>query len=435
MSGDRKPGNRARPPLSDRTGLLLRVDPHDPGLPLWVEATRLQHLYVGGVSTTVRRRILDVAPTVLLLGIGCLDLIGVSSSFRGSDLVNMLFLLATAGALVFRRRYPVETLAVVFGVQTIWITIAYRGHQPPFEPFLAGVIACFALGMHGDRRQLRLGLAVFAVAVLGGAVSLATGGTRLGDALPTVVGWLGAVGVGRLLHERQALVELLGDRAARLERERERDMAQAAMEERNRIARELHDVIAHSVSLIVVQASAERRLLGAGERRTADVLETIEGAGRESLGELRRLLGVLRARSEPNELMPQPGLAALPELVEASRRAGQEVDFDQAGERVDLPAGLDLAAYRIVQEALTNARKHAPGARAHVSLRWDPARLAIEVFNPCGAAAVNGRADGTGHGLIGMRERATLYGGSVDAGGTSDGFRVLALLPIERSAA
>jgi signal transduction histidine kinase len=319
------------------------------------------------MSTTARRRLLDVAPSVLLVALGIADLALSShgSSYRGSDVGNTLFLLATAVALLFRRRYPVHALAAVFVIQAIWVTAYYRGHQPPFEPFLAGVVACFALGMHADRRQLRIGLGVFALSVAGGAISLATGGTRVGDALPTVIWWLGAIGIGRLLHEREALVELLGDRAARLERERERDMAQAAMEERNRIARELHDVIAHSVSLIVVQASAERRLLGRNEERTAEVLETIEGAGRESLGELRRLLGVLRARTEPNELMPQPGLAALPDLLDESRRAGQEIDAGESGQRVQLPAGLDLAAYRIVQEALTNVlNTRTPGTRA-----------------------------------------------------------------------
>jgi signal transduction histidine kinase len=142
---------------------------------------------------------------------------------------------------------------------------------------------------------------------------------------------------------------------------------------------------------------------------------------------------VLRARSEPNELKPQPGLAALPDLFDESRRAGQEIDVDQTGEAVQLPTGLDLAAYRIVQEALTNARKHAPGAPTTVNLTWQPDQLQIEVVNASGGAHLNG--NGTGHGLIGMRERATLYGGHVDAGRTSDGFHVRAVLPIEQAAA
>jgi signal transduction histidine kinase len=131
-------------------------------------------------------------------------------------------------------------------------------------------------------------------------------------------------------------------------------------------------------------------------------------------------------------LTPQPGLAALPSLFDEGRRAGQEIDVDEAGQRVQLPAGLDLAAYRIVQEALTNARKHAPGAATAVNLNWEPDRLEIEV-NGDGAAPI--AASGAGHGLIGMRERASLYGGRVDAGRVNGGFRVHAVLPIEKAAA
>jgi signal transduction histidine kinase len=382
-----------------------------------------------------RRLLLDLAPTLGLLALSALELTSNAfSDYRGSDFGNTVFAIAVAVPLVVRRRWPAHVLAAVFVVQAVWISAYYRGHQPPFEPFATGVVACFALGMHSDRRTLRIGLAVFAVATAGAAVSLATGGTRIGDALPTVVWWLGAVGIGRLLRERESLVELLGERAARLERERERDMAQAAMEERTRIARELHDVIAHSVSLMVVQAGAERRLLEPDQQRTSEVFETIEGAGREALGELRRLLGILRARSEPSRLTPQPGLAGLPELVDENRRAGQAIDFEEAGEPVTLPTGLDLAAYRILQEALTNARKHAPGAPTAVSLRWSDTALEIEVVNTndSGDGDGDGSGNGTGHGLIGMRERASLYGGRVDAGRTSGGFRVHALLPIER---
>jgi signal transduction histidine kinase len=420
-----------RHPLAVGTRLRPKGEIAAPGLHLRTEAFTRQPVYVFRMSSTLRRRLLDVAPTVLLLVLGLGELIidRGSSSYRGPDLGNTVFLIATAVALLFRRRYPVHTLAVNFVVQAIWVTAYYRGHQPPFEPFLAGVIACFALGMHGNRGQIRAGLAVFALTVLGAAVSLATGGTRIADALPTIVWWLGAVGLGRALHEREALVELLGDRAARLERDRERDMAQAALEERNRIARELHDVIAHSVSLMVVQAGAERRLLGADESRSAEVFETIEHAGREALGELRRLLGVLRARPERNRLMPQPGLSAFPDLVDESRRAGQEIDVQESGAPVPLPTGLDLAAYRIVQEALTNARKHAPGAATALNLSWAPDQLEIEVVNT--PAAVDGNGIGTGHGLIGMRERAALYGGRIDAGRTEGVFRVHAVLPIE----
>jgi signal transduction histidine kinase len=388
------------------------------------------------MSSKLRRTLLDLAPTVGLLGLGVAELAAGSSEsgFRGPDAMTALFLVAISLPLVFRRRYPAQVLAAVFVSQGIWVTAYYHGsHQPPFEPFLAGVIACFALGYHADRRTLRVGLVVFALSVVATAVSLATGGTEIGNAGPALIWWLAAIGVGRLIHERQALVEILSDRAARLERERERDIAQAAMEERTRIARELHDVIAHSVSLMVVQASAERRLLTDQEARTADVFETIEDAGREALGELRRLLGILRSGSEPNELAPQPGLAALPDLIEESRRAGQEVAIELSGDPAPLPAGLDLAAYRIVQEALTNSRKHAAGAPTELKLHWRRDELEIEIMNASTSGA--GIVGGTGHGLIGMRERAGLYGGRVEAARTPSGaFRVHAVLPLEPAA-
>jgi signal transduction histidine kinase len=272
-------------------------------------------------------------------------------------------------------------------------------------------------------------LIVFALVVLASAVVLAVGGSSVGNALPALIWWAAAIGIGRGLRERQALVELLRERSARLERDRERDITEAALEERARIARELHDVIAHAVSLIVVQASAERRLLGPDQRRTADTLETIESSGREALGELRRLLGVLRARGR-ERLAPQPGLEALPELLDEARRGGHVIRFEIEGQSVRLPAGLDLTAYRIVQEALTNVRKHAAGAAVDVKLRWRPAELEIVVVDDGPGTPSN--PNGAGHGLIGMRERASLYGGTIRTEpAPRGGFRVHARLPIE----
>jgi signal transduction histidine kinase len=384
------------------------------------------------MSTRVRQRLLDLAPSVALLAAGLAQLATAarSSGFRGPAGANAAFLVAVCAPVTVRRRRPVPALAGVFAVQAAWLLALYRGpDQPPAEPFFAGVVACFALGLHADRRGLRAGLAIFAAAVLVSAITLASGGATIGNALPVLVWWGAAVVIGRGLRERQTLVELLRERSARLELDRERDVAQAASEERARIARELHDVIAHAVSLIVVQASAERRLLSAEQRRTADTLDAIESAGREALGELRRLLGVLRAHGE-ERLAPQPGLAALPELLAEGRAGGHAICLRVDGAPVQLPPGLDLTAYRIVQEALTNARKHAPHAALDVSLRWHPGLLEIEVADD--GPGPSPRANGHGHGLIGMRERVALYGGSVHAEHTpGQGFRVRARLPIE----
>src|SRR5919198_1336615 len=387
------------------------------------------------MPVVLRRRLLDIAPTVALIVIGAAQLLADynGSGFRGPRGANAAFLVAVCLPLLIRRGRPVLALAGVFVIQGMWIGAYYHGsHQPPFEPFAAGVVACFALGFHADRRGLRAGLVVFALVVLTSAIILAAGGSAVGNALPALVWWGAAIGIGRGLRERQALVELLRERSARLERELERDIADAALEERARIARELHDVIAHSVSLIVVQAGAERRLLDSDQQRTADTLETIESSGREALGELRRLLGVLRAHGR-ERLAPQPGLDALPDLLEEGRRGGHQIRFEGEGDPPPLPPGVAPTAYRIVQESLTNARKHAPGAAVDITLRWRPAELEIEVADDGPGPPSN--PNGVGHGLIGMRERASLYGGSIrtepaDAGG----FRVHARLPIDPGA-
>jgi signal transduction histidine kinase len=256
-------------------------------------------------------------------------------------------------------------------------------------------------------------------------------GQHLGDVLPALVWWLAAIGAGRFIRGRRRLLALIGDRAARLEREREAKATQAVLEERARIARELHDVIAHSVSVMVVQAGAERRALGSAHESVAETLDQIERTGRDALAELRRLLGVMRASHDSQALTPQPGLDSLEALVEDSRKAGQSVALRVDGEAQPLSAGIDLAAYRIVQEALTNARRHAPGAHAEVSLRWHRAELTIEVED--NGPGPGPSANGAGHGLVGMRERATLYGGSVQTGsaGAGGGFRVRARLPLQ----
>jgi signal transduction histidine kinase len=203
--------------------------------------------------------------------------------------------------------------------------------------------------------------------------------------------------------------------------------------ERVRIARELHDVIAHSVSLMGVQAGAVERVLERDPEHARESLRSIQSTARESVGELRRLLGILRADQEPAGLAPQPGLSRLTALVDESRRAGVAAELTVEGEARPLPAGIELSAYRVVQEALTNVRKHAPGASTRVLLTYGSTELELLVRSAA-VAPSNGAASGpgTGHGLVGMRERVALYGGSLDAhpepGG---GFVVRARLPVE----
>ncbi|HEY8408987.1 MAG TPA: sensor histidine kinase [Gaiellaceae bacterium] len=219
------------------------------------------------------------------------------------------------------------------------------------------------------------------------------------------------------------------DRRADLaDREREVAAREAVVEERARIARELHDAIAHNVSMMVVQAGAERRVLDASQTSTRDVLETLEEIGRNALTEMRRLVGMLRTDDE-DPLAPQPGLGDLPTLVGQVCEAGLPVDFRVEGEPRTLPVGLELSAYRIVQEALTNALKHAGDARASVRVRYADDSLELEVVDD-GAGALVELGSG-GHGLVGMRERVALYGGRFEAGRRpAGGFTVRVLLPI-----
>jgi len=222
------------------------------------------------------------------------------------------------------------------------------------------------------------------------------------------------------------------ERARQLVAQQETAAAQAVEEERQRIARELHDVIAHSVSVMTVQAGAVRRLLLPEQERERQALEAVESTGREALTEMRRLVGLLRDQGAMPEFAPQPSLRTLDVLLGTVREAGLEVDLEVEGDARELPPGVDLSAYRLVQEALTNTMKYAGPAHAWVTLRWRERELELEVAN-------NGRTDsssnGTGHGLAGMRERVALCGGTLETGPRDGGgFVVRCHLPLGAAA-
>jgi signal transduction histidine kinase len=239
----------------------------------------------------------------------------------------------------------------------------------------------------------------------------------------TFAAWL----VGRIIRSWRGRAVTL-ERANR-ELAEQRDLqAQAAVAvERGRIARELHDVIAHNVSMIVVQAGAAARVLEGEQPHVRSALEAIETTGRATVDEMRRMLGVLRQSDDGLALAPQPGLAELERLVSNIRGAGLPVELRVEGSPVQLPPALDLTAYRIAQEALTNTLKHAGVARAELTIRYEAAAVEIEVCDD-GPGASNGNGDG--HGLIGMRERAALWGGQLEAGRTERGWQVRARLPL-----
>jgi signal transduction histidine kinase len=319
--------------------------------------------------------------------------------------------------LSLRRRWPVAAAAVVAaGFAALGLLDDSR--QPAQTTLLALAVAVWSVAAYGSRTEARLGLGLVFLAILA---------NEPGDFI--VLGPLngGVWAVGRLLRDRQRWASELEQRAVYLERDRAEDTRLAIVEERARIARELHDVVAHHVSVIVMQAGAERIALPETQTETRETLATIERTGREALAELRLLLGMLRREDEEIALAPQPSLDHLERLVEHVREAGLPIELTVEGERTPIPPGVDISAYRIVQEALTNALKHAGPARARVRVRYEPSFIEIEV-----ADDGRGGGHGNGHGLAGMRERVTIFGGELDAGPRSEGgYLVRSRLPIE----
>jgi len=324
---------------------------------------------------------------------------------------------AVTASVALRRRYP--TL-VGIGVPVLTaFELALWGDPQIVANAVAYFCALYALAVWTPPRRFALGAALIVAVDL--AASAGPKG-NLHNALPfALVTPLVMLLVRRVVGDRERRAQLA---------ERERDLAarEAVVEERARIARELHDAIAHNVSMMVVQAGAERRVLEGERGPTRDVLETIERIGRGALTEMRRLVGMLRSDAG-DPLAPQPGLNDLPTLVTQVREAGLPVELHVDGEPRELPVGIELSAYRIVQEALTNARKHAGEAHASVRVHYGAESLELEIVDDGGGGAAP--VSSGGHGLVGMRERVALYGGRLDAGRRpSGGFAVRVLLPI-----
>jgi signal transduction histidine kinase len=318
--------------------------------------------------------------------------------------------------VAFRRRHPAAAGFIAQGLVALQYTLWGGIDVIPYS--IAWFCSLYGLTVWTSRNWFVAGLAFVAVTDL---VSLVGPDSSVHSTVPFLVVTLVVMILVR---------SVVGNRERRAQlAERERDLAarEAVVEERARIARELHDVIAHNVSMVVVQAGAERRVLGEESESTREVLATIEHIGRGALTEMRRLVGMLRAeRDEP--LAPQPGLDDLPRLVTQVREAGLPVELHVEGDRRAFPVGIELSAYRIVQEALTNALKHAGDAHAAVHVRYGAEALEVEVSDDGPGNGANGA--GGGHGLVGMRERVALYGGRFEAGhDPSGGFVVRATLP------
>jgi signal transduction histidine kinase len=344
---------------------------------------------------------------------------GSASGWYGPMWLDVLVALAFSVPLAFRVRAPLRVLVVVLAASAVAVSLAGR-HQGPFEAFAALLIAAYTVGAHVGGRRERLGLVCVVLPVgIGAIISVALPSETPGNAFPTVVAMFGCWFVGRVIRRWRERAEEL-ERLTRLEAEA------AVAVERGRIARELHDVIAHNVSMIVVQAAAAARVLRGDEPDVRAALDAIETTGRETVDEMRRMLGVVRAPDDAGALAPQPTLCDVERLVASVREAGLPVDLRIEGEPVALPPGVDLSAFRIVQEALTNALKHAGDAHATVTLRYTGSTVEVEVVDDGDGSD----GPGTGHGLIGMRERVALWGGELEARRRDEGgFIVRATLP------
>lgn len=353
---------------------------------------------------------------------------------HGPRAANALLSVLVTGSFAWRRRAP---LAVVSFVVVVFCLseVVFHHDVTMLAGFVPLIVLTASAGYHCNRRDAITAAVVAWVglfAVVWSAVELRSLGNVGYDSVFLLAPWL----AGRGIRERENRAAAL---AADLERERARHEAaqrEVLTAERVRIARELHDIVAHSVSVMVIQLGAARLGVRAGSEAAERPLLAAEDVGRQALAELRRLLGVLRADAESGTAAtgagprpPQPGLDQLPAVVDTARATGIDVRFDTVGTPVGLSAGLDVTAYRIVQEGLTNVLKHAGASRVDIRLAFEASRLDITVTND--GHRSNGSSGRDGHGLIGIRERAALFGGTADAGTLPDGgWQLRATLPL-----
>jgi signal transduction histidine kinase len=374
---------------------------------------------------TIRRRQLlvdgGIAAVVLAVSVALLSQGDFDGSERDLDALSALLAVLASLPLAARRLAPLPAFAVVTAATATLYGLRY-GLGPP----VGFAIALFSVAEHRDEirpRTWTVALTASIVALLGPHLA------RDGFAPELLLGatvWAAAWFAGdraRLRRERLAELE---ERARRAEREAERERRLAAAEERTRIARDLHDSAGHAINVILVQAGAARLLQKRDLERSREALETIEEVARDTLDEIDRLVRALRENGSPQGVEPPPGLAALDTLADRFRASGLAVTVGTDGPRRPLGPGIDQAAYRILQEALTNAARHGRGS-AEVEIDFGPSMLEVTVTNPTVPGSIV--RDGGGHGIIGMRERAHLLGGSLETRASDGVFRVCARLP------
>jgi signal transduction histidine kinase len=382
--------------------------------------------YLGIVDRVVafaRRRFGDAV--FIALGIGAEIEIAVTS-VHIDKLPAALLAPFWALPLLLRRRFPIGAPTFALIAIATHVVIDPKGNNNLSFPFFSALAAAFTFGFIAERRKALAGLGISVAVVT--FVSTQLPNRSVGNTVWPLVLFGAVWTAGYFLATRSQQIAEAAARAEAAERAREEEARAAVAEERARIARELHDVVGHAVSVMTVQASAARRLLKPEQEREREALMVVEQTGREALAEMRRLVGVLRRPEEAPALAPQPSLEHVDRLVAQTREAGLPVKLRVEGQPVTLPAGVDLTAYRLVQEGLTNAVKHARADRAEVLVRYGDGDVEITVSDD---GRGGGDGDGSGHGLVGMRERVSVYGGELEAGPRNGGGFVLrARLPV-----
>jgi signal transduction histidine kinase len=374
---------------------------------------------------------IDAAVAVVACVVAELEL-ALSSAIQGSPWVNAI---AAAGAtlpIALRRRWPLAAAVMVAAVVAGQEALGGDLTENSITPLLSLAMVVYGVSAYCDRRRAFVGLA--AVLLLLWLEVVLSDNTVGSDFLFTALLVFGPWLVGRIVATRVELAAELSDKADRLEREQDKQAELAVAQERSRIARELHDVVAHNVSVMVVQAAAARRMIDNDTNKAKEALGSVEQTGRAALKEMRRMVGMLGQGEDELLLTPQPSMDELDSLIERAREAGLEVDLEVEGERKRLESGVDLSAFRIVQEALRNTLKHAGPARAQIKLRYGDNDVEVDVSdNGRGVRAETENGAVTGQGLVGMRERVAMLGGEIEAGYRQDGgFGVHARLPLER---
>jgi signal transduction histidine kinase len=371
-------------------------------------------------------RTLDRVFVAGLVVIETIDL-ATTSELEGPLVLNLVVMTGIALSFLWRRSQPIVTaMATLVGLVVMAVFLT----EPPnlVSAVLMLIATGYAVGRHMGGRPSAI-FVTFGAAVI---VTLSILYDPNDILFPVTFFWIVPWLAGRTIRNQTRLARELSEKAERAQHAREEDERRAIALERSRIARELHDVLAHNLSVMVVQAAGARQVLEKNPERAVEAASLIERTGREALAEIRQLFGPVRRGGGAEPLSGAQSIARVDDLARRAREAGLRVELRVTGDAVELPAGIDLAAYRIVQEALTNTLKHSPGARARVTVAYEPNEIVLSVEDdgegPRDDYELGGA--GGGHGLVGMRERAAVYGGFVQAGRGSDGgFAVRARLP------